>query len=303
MNYDRNGALIETMVDGVDAPKRGKVRDIYVFDDCLVMVATDRISAFDCVMPNGIPDKGKVLTAMSKFWFELFDWLPNHLVSMDVSRYPEPMRPYAKDLSGRSMLVKKLDVVPVECVARGYLIGSGWKDYQRIGSICGISLKAGYVLASKLEVPIFTPATKAEQGEHDENISFAHIVELIGADIAAQLRENTIRLYGDAADYAAARGIIIADTKFEFGMNGDGLILIDEVLTPDSSRFWPADQYEAGKNPPNLDKQFVRDHLETLDWDKSPPAPELPDEIVVKTREKYLKAYEQLTGTELELAG
>lgn len=302
MNYDRNGALIETMVDGVDAPKRGKVRDIYVFDDCLVMVATDRISAFDCVMPNGIPDKGKVLTAMSKFWFELFDWLPNHLVSMDVSRYPEPMRPYAKDLSGRSMLVKKLDVVPVECVARGYLIGSGWKDYQRTGSICGISLRAGYVLASKLEVPIFTPASKAEQGEHDENISFAHVVELIGADTAAQLQENTIRLYGDAADYAAARGIIIADTKFEFGMNGDGLILIDEVLTPDSSRFWLADQYEAGKNPPNLDKQFVRDHLETLDWDKSPPAPELPDEIVVKTREKYLKAYEQLTGTELELA-
>lgn len=299
MNYDRNGALIESAIAGLPEPNRGKVRDIYEFEDTLLLVASDRLSAFDVVMPNGIPDKGKVLNCMSKFWFDLFDFMPNHYITMDPAEYPEVTHPYADDLRDRSMLVKKLDPLPVEAVARGYLIGSGWKDYQRSGSVCGISLKAGYAMASQLEDALFTPAYKAPKGEHDENITFAKTIELVGADTAATVRDYTLKLYTAAAKFAREKGIIIADTKFEFGRDGENIILIDEVLTPDSSRFWPVSQYEVGSSPPSFDKQFVRDWLETANWDKSPPAPELPDEVVEKTREKYLTAYESLTGSAL----
>ncbi len=299
MQYDSNGALTSTRIEGLPEPKRGKVRDIYDLGDSLLMVATDRISAFDVVMPNGIPDKGKVLTSISTFWFNHFDWMPNHIIATEVRDFPESLRRYEKDLEKRSMLVKKCDAMPVECVARGYLIGSGWKDYQRNGSVCGIELRAGYQLASKLEKPIFTPAFKAEQGEHDENITYARAVELVGADRAAELRERTLKLYSAGAEYALTKNIIIADTKFEFGMYEGKIILIDEVLTPDSSRFWPAEGYKVGKNPPSLDKQFVRDYLESLDWDKTAPGPTLPEDVVARTREKYLQAYAQLTGSEL----
>ncbi len=296
MKYDHNKALLASQIPGLPEPKRGKVRDIYDLGDTLLLVATDRISAFDCVMPNGIPDKGRVLTAMSRFWFELMDWMPNHLISMEPADYPAPAQAVAADLAGRSMLVRKTQVVPVECVARGYLVGSGWKEYQKSGSVCGIPLKPGYVQADKLENPIFTPAFKAEQGEHDENISFARMVEITDADTAAQLREHTLKIYAQAADYAAERGIIIADTKFEFGRDGDDIILIDEVLTPDSSRFWPADKYRTGTNPPSLDKQFVRDYLESVGFNKNPPAPELPDDVVNNTRAKYLDALQCISG-------
>ncbi len=299
MKYDQHGALIRSEIAGLPEPRRGKVRDIYELDDTLLLVATDRISAFDCVMPNGIPDKGKVLTALSRFWFEMLDWMPNHLISMDPEAYPETLAPYRDDLRGRSMLVRRTEPLPVECVCRGYLIGSGWKDYQRTGSVCGIPLAAGYKLAGKIEPPIFTPAYKAQQGEHDENITYDRVVELVGADTAVTLRDNTLKLYSAGADYARSKGIIIADTKFEFGVRDDEIILIDEVLTPDSSRFWPADDYRTGISPPSLDKQFVRDYLETQDWDKSPPAPELPEEIVVNTRKKYIEAYERLSGKSL----
>ena len=296
MKYDRNQALLESGIPGLPAPRRGKVRDIYDVGDALLLVATDRISAFDVVMPNGIPDKGRVLTAMSLFWFQLLDFVPNHLISADPADYPEAARPFAADLKGRSMLVKKARVVPVECVARGYLVGSGWKEYQVSGSVCGIHLRHNYALADKLDKPIFTPAYKAEQGEHDENINYARVVQVAGAETAARLREYTLRLYATAADYAAKHGILIADTKFEFGMHGSGLMLIDEVLTPDSSRFWPAAEYRSGQNPPSLDKQFVRDWLESVNFHKQPPAPDLPDEVVRKTREKYLGALQALTG-------
>jgi phosphoribosylaminoimidazole-succinocarboxamide synthase len=285
----------------IGEPTRGKVRDIYDLGDTLLFVATDRISAFDCVMPNGIPDKGKVLTNLSLFWFDFMDWMPNHLISADVAEYPEQLKPYAKDLQGRSMIVRKADPLPVECIARGYIIGSGWKDYQKTGKICGIELKSGYRQAEKLEDAIFTPSTKAEQGIHDENISFEQAVEIVGKETADKLKELTLKVYTAAADYAAEKGIILADTKFEFGMYEGQIILIDEVLTPDSSRFWPADKYEVGCSPPSLDKQFVRDYLETLDWDKTPPAPELPRDIVMKTREKYLDAYRRLAGRDLEI--
>jgi len=299
MDYDRHGALVRTAIPGLPPPKRGKVRDIYDLGESYLMVATDRISAFDVVMPNGIPDKGKVLSSISEFWFQHFSWMPNHILTTDVRKYPAVLQPYAKDLARRSMLVKKAQPLPVECVARGYLIGSGWKDYQRTGSVCGISLKAGYAQAAKLESPIFTPAFKAEQGEHDENITYARTVELVGAECAATLRERTLELYSKGAEYARSRGIIIADTKFEFGLLAGQIILIDEVLTPDSSRFWPADQYAVGSNPPSLDKQYVRDYLESLNWNKTPPGPELPAEVVERTREKYLQAYRELTGQNL----
>jgi len=301
MKRDANGALLGTEIPGLPEPLRGKVRDIYDLGESLLFVATDRISAFDCVMPNGIPDKGKVLTGLSLFWFAFMDWLPNHLITADVDEYPDILADAKEDLRGRSMLVKKAQPMPVECIARGYIIGSGWKDYQATGSICGIPLKTGYRQADKLEEPIFTPSTKAEQGLHDENISFDKAVELVGKDLAERMRGLTLKIYSTAAEHAAKRGIILADTKFEFGILDGELILIDEVLTPDSSRFWPADEYEVGCSPPSLDKQFVRDYLETLDWGKTPPAPELPNDIVNKTRGKYLDAYERIAGEPLEL--
>jgi len=301
MKRDSNGALMETAISGLPEPRRGKVRDIYDLGDSLLFVATDRISAFDCVMPNGIPDKGKVLTGLSLFWFDFMDWIPNHLITADVDEYPGILADAREDLRGRSMLVKKAEPMPVECIARGYIIGSGWKDYQKTGSICGIELRGGYRQAEKLDEPIFTPSTKAEQGLHDENISFEKAVDLVGLELAERMRDLTLKIYSTAAEHAAKRGIILADTKFEFGIMDGELILIDEVLTPDSSRFWPADEYEVGCSPPSLDKQFVRDYLETLDWDKTPPAPELPDGIVSRTREKYLDAYERIAGKPLEL--
>jgi len=300
MKYDTNDALIQSSIPGLPPPRRGKVRDIYDTGDALILVATDRISAFDCVMPNGIPDKGKVLTALSLFWFELLDWMPNHLITADVKQFPEAAQACAADLDGRAMLVQKATAVPVECVARGYLVGSGWQEYQKNGCVCGIPLRPGYVQAEKLESPIYTPAYKAEQG-HDENISFAQVVELAGAEVAAKLRELSLKIYTAAADYAAGRGVIIADTKFEFGFDQDrNLILIDEVLTPDSSRFWPSEQYKTGGNPPSLDKQFVRDYLDSIDFDKTPPAPELPGDVVAKTRAKYLEALTKIAGTGLD---
>ncbi len=297
MQYDRNHALLQSSIPGLAEPRRGKVRDIYDLGDQLLLVATDRISAFDCVMPNGIPDKGKVLTQISLFWFELMDWMPNHLISADPADFPAPAKALAADLAGRSMLVKKANNLAVECIARGYLVGSGWKEYREAGTVCGLQLRPGYVQAAKLDAPIYTPSFKAEMGEHDENITFEQTVEMVGEETANALRANTLKLYTTAADYAAAKGIIIADTKFEFGLDTDGtMILIDEVLTPDSSRFWPADLYCTGSNPPSLDKQFVRDYLESIHFNKTPPAPDLPDDVVGKTREKYLDALRGLSG-------
>jgi phosphoribosylaminoimidazole-succinocarboxamide synthase len=299
MKYDKNKALLETEMDGVPQPRRGKVRDIYDMGDSLLFIATDRISAFDVVMPNGIPDKGKVLTGLSLFWFDLMKWMPNHLVTADVSKYPEKLRKYSKDLQGRSMLVKKASPLAIECIVRGYITGSGWKDYQKTGTVCGIALRKGYKQAEKLDEALFTPSTKAELGTHDENISIEKAREIVGAKFADKAKELSLKVYNTAADYAKTKGIILADTKFEFGILNDELILIDEVLTPDSSRFWPADQYILGGSPPSLDKQFVRDYLESLNWDKTPPAPELPDSIVMKTRDKYLDAYRRITGESL----
>lgn len=282
--------------------RRGKVRDVYDLGDSLLIVATDRISAYDVVMPNGIPDKGKILTAISLFWFERFGReFENHLIASDVAKYPANVQPYRDQLEGRSMLVRKAKVVPIECVARGYLAGSGWKEYQKTQTVCGIKLPAGLKQCDKLPQPIFTPATKEESG-HDINISYEEMVRRVGEPLARPLRERTLSLYTQAADYARGRGVIIADTKFEFGQLPDGrLILIDEVLTPDSSRFWPADQYSPGKDQPSFDKQFVRNYLEAQPWDKTPPAPELPPDVVEGTRLRYLEAYERLTGKRLAL--
>jgi phosphoribosylaminoimidazole-succinocarboxamide synthase len=284
--------------------RRGKVRDVYDLDDrMLLIVATDRISAYDCVMPNGIPGKGKILTALSLFWFEKFAAdFENHLIATDVKDYPQDVQPYADELEGRSMLVKKASVVPIECVARGYLAGSGWKEYQQSRTVCGIPLPPGLRQSEKLPSgPIFTPATKETSG-HDINISYQSAAQRIGEPLAARLRERTLSLYSRAADYAAARGIIIADTKFEFGLLSDGkLILVDEVLTPDSSRFWPAAGYRPGADQPSFDKQYVRNYLESLTWDKTPPAPPLPDEVVEGTRRRYLEAYENVTGKTLSI--
>ncbi len=298
MKYDSNGALLATSIPGLPEPHRGKVRDIYDLGDSLLFVATDRISAFDCVMPNGIPEKGKVLTQMSLFWFELLSWMPNHLLCWDAAQFPASLKAVAGDLAGRSLIVKKARTIPLECIVRGYLIGSGWKDYRKNGRVCGIPLPAGYQQAQKLEEPLFTPSTKADSG-HDENISFETAVELVGREKAEKVRECTLRIYKEAAAHAEKCGIILADTKFEFGDFNGEVILIDEVLTPDSSRFWPKSDYRVGCSPPSLDKQFVRDYLESLDWDKTPPAPALPEEIVMKTREKYVEALKALSGKTL----
>ncbi|MBE6398920.1 MAG: phosphoribosylaminoimidazolesuccinocarboxamide synthase [Lentisphaerae bacterium] len=298
MQYGANGALLGTELPGIKLINRGKVRDIYDLGDALLFVATDRLSAFDVVMSTGVPRKGEVLTQISLFWFDLLKDVPNHLISADVSTREE-LRPYVKDLQGRSLIVKKAKVLPVECIVRGYLVGSGWKDYQKTGEVSGLKLRAGYKQASKLDEPLFTPSTKAAIGDHDEAISFEGVAELIGEAKAAKLRELALHIYTTARDYAAERGIIVADTKFEFGEIDGEIILVDEVLTPDSSRFWPADEYVEGTSPVSLDKQFVRDYLESLDWDKNPPAPELPDEVVNKTSAKYLDAYRMLTGKDL----
>ena len=300
MKYDLNHALIESSIPGLPQPRRGKVRDIYDLGEALLLVATDRISAFDCVMPNGIPDKGRVLTGISRFWFELFTWMPNHVISMDVRDYPSAAQGVAADLVGRSMLVQKARTLAVECIARGYLVGSGWKEYQKNGMVCGMPLRPGYVQADKLDEAIFTPSYKAEQGEHDENITYEEVIRMTDPRTAAALRGNTLRLYSEARDCAATRGIIIADTKFEFGLDPNGrMILIDEVLTPDSSRFWPAESYATGSNPPSLDKQFVRDYLDAIGFNHQPPTPVLPADVVEKTRRKYLDAYQALTGKAL----
>jgi len=274
---------------------RGKVRDIYDLGDQLLIVATDRISAFDVIMPNPIPDKGSVLNQISRFWFEkMEDIVSNHMISTEVEDFPRECQKYRDFLEGRTMLVKKVQPLPVECVVRGYLSGSGWRDYKETGEICGVRLAPGMVESSRLDKPIFTPATKEELGAHDENIPFEKVAKKIGRDMAEKVREISIAIYKEAWNLADKRGIIIADTKFEFGLLGDALILIDELLTPDSSRFWPQDQYKPGRPQKSFDKQFLRDYLQTLDWDKSPPAPELPLEIIEKTRRKYLEAYSRL---------
>jgi phosphoribosylaminoimidazole-succinocarboxamide synthase len=280
---------------------RGKVRDIYDLGDRLLIVATDRISAFDVVMPNPIPDKGRILTQLSKFWFDLTKQIvPNHVISAKVEDYPKDCQPYQEMLRGRSMLVTKTEVLPVECVVRGYLSGSGWEEYRKKGEICGIRIPRNLVESSKLEEPIFTPATKAELGLHDENITFGKMEKVVGKELAQRLKTLSIAIYSKARDVAEKKGIIIADTKMEFGIKDGKLILIDELLTPDSSRFWPKDEYQPGGPQKSFDKQFLRDYLLSIRWDKSPPAPQLPDEIVRKTREKYLEAYERLVGRPLQ---
>ena len=297
MKYDKNRALLSSSIPGLPEPKRGKVRDVYDLGDTLLFVATDRLSAFDVIMPNGVPDKGRVLTQLSLFWFRFFSDVPNHLVTADVAEYPAVLKPYAADLAGRSMIVKKLDMVPVECIARGYLVGSGWAEYRKQGTVCSQALRAGYVQADKLDEAIFTPSMKAELGEHDENISVAELERRVGKDMADGLGALTMKLYNGAAEHGRARGVIIADTKFEFGLGADGaLVLADEVLTPDSSRFWPAADYRTGANPPSLDKQFVRDWLDAVHFNHEPPAPEIPDDIVEKTRARYLEALRVLAG-------
>ncbi len=292
--------LVSTEIPELELLRRGKVRDIYELDHRLLIVATDRLSAFDVVLADGIPGKGKVLTQLSCFWFDrLRHVVDNHLVTADVNRMPALLRPYADQLVGRSMFVRRADRFDVECVVRGYLIGSGWADYRRTGAVCGIELPRGLRLADRLPEPIFTPATKADEG-HDENVSFDHMAQIVGSEWALRLRAVSLRLYSQAASYARTRGIIIADTKFEFGLIDGELILIDEALTPDSSRFWPADAYAPGASPPSFDKQFVRDYLSTLDWDKSSPGPGLPPQIVRKTGDKYREAFEVLTGRTLD---
>src|SRR6185503_229456 len=294
-----NDVVLETNLSGLTLARRGKVRDVYDLGQHLLIVATDRISAFDYILGSGIPDKGKVLTQISAFWFDhIGDLVPHHVVAVDVDQFPAVTRPHKDVLRGRSMLVKKTEPLQVECVARGYISGSGWKDYQRTGSVCGIPLPPGLRESDRLPTSIFTPATKAESG-HDENISEAQAGEIVGHDLIRRLRDLTLEIYARGVDHAAECGIIIADTKFEFGMVGSQLILIDEVLTPDSSRFWPKDTYEPGKSQFSFDKQFVRDHLETIGWNKQPPVPALPDDVVERTRDKYLEAYKRLTGRPL----
>jgi phosphoribosylaminoimidazole-succinocarboxamide synthase len=289
--------LYESSLQSLSLRGRGKVRDIYdIDDDHMLIVTTDRLSAFDCILPDPIPGKGRVLTSVSNFWFgKLKDIVPNHLSGLTLDRVISDPAERAQ-VEGRGIVVKKLKPLPVEAVVRGYLIGSGWKDYQKTGAVCGIALPPGLQLAEKLPEPIFTPSTKAEFGHHDENISFDRTVELVGRDLADEVRRISLKLYTEAAAYALDRGIIIADTKFEFGLDASGrLYLIDEALTPDSSRFWPVDQYRVGISPPSFDKQFVRDYLETLTWNKQPPAPHLPPEVIAKTAEKYREAEERLT--------
>ncbi len=291
--------LLQIELPGIPKVKSGKVREVFDLGDSLLFVASDRISAFDCIMPNGIPRKGEVLTQISHFWFDQTEKLvSNHRLAKADDALPAVLQPFADKVARRSMIVKKSQPLAIECVVRGYLAGSGWKEYKTSQTVCGIKLPAGLKESSELPEPIFTPATKAETG-HDENISFEEAVKIVGKDIAEKARDLSLKIYNFARDYARQRGIIIADTKFEFGIYNGELILIDEVLTPDSSRFWPADQYQPGKGQPSFDKQFVRDYLETLDWDKTPPAPALPNEIVMKSQAKYLEAYERLTGKKL----
>jgi phosphoribosylaminoimidazole-succinocarboxamide synthase len=290
----------ETQLPGIQLHSRGKVRDVYqVGEDQLLVVATDRLSAFDVVMAEGIPDKGRVLTQLSLFWFNLFKDIPSHVLTADINEYPSELRPFSDQLAGRSMLVKKAKPFPIECVARGYLAGSGWKDYRASGSVCGVRLPAGLQESSIIDRPIFTPATKAVTG-HDENINWEHTVEVVGRETAETLRDYTLDLYTRARAYAAERNILIADTKLEWGIWNGEVILIDEVLTPDSSRFWPKDGYAPGKSQPSFDKQYVRDYLESLKWNKQPPPPPLPAEVVHKTAEKYRDAYRLLTGHSLD---
>ena len=293
-----DNTLLQLDLPGVPKVRSGKVREMFDLGDRLLMVASDRISAYDVVMPNGIPRKGEVLTMFSHFWFNrVADLVPNHLLANADEPLPEAVQSHADQIGRRAMVVKKAQPLAIECVVRGYLAGSGWKEYQKQGTVCGISLPDGLENSSQLPDPIFTPATKAEEG-HDENINFDEAVNIVGKNIAEQARELSIELYKRGRDHAAEKGIIIADTKFEFGIFEGELILIDEVLTPDSSRFWPADLYAPGRSQPSFDKQFVRDYLETLDWDKTPPGPELPAEIVQKTSEKYIEAYTRVTGLE-----
>jgi len=290
-------SVIRTEFNNLELIHRGKVRDLYQVEDKLLMVATDRISAFDVVMEDPIPNKGKVLTRLSLFWFDfLGDILPNHLITADVDKYPSACQPYLKELRGRSMLVKKAEPLPIECIVRGYLSGSFWKAYQKDTNVCGFTLPPGMIESDKFDKPLFTPSTKADLGEHDENISIAKMEELVGKEEAAKIIDVSMKLYQKAADYALSRGIIIADTKFELGWYEGELILIDEVLTPDSSRFWPLDKYTPGTGQPSFDKQFLRDYLATLDWDKKVPAPALPEEILVKTAARYEEAVDKIIG-------
>ena len=299
MNSTNNPVILETDLQGVARHARGKVRDVYSLGDRLLIIATDRISAFDYILATGIPDKGRVLTQLSIFWFDfLRDVTPTHFLTANLAEYPPEFRKSPDEVEGRSMLVKRAKMIEIECVARGYISGSGWKEYQQQGTVCGIKLPSGLKESDKLPEPIFTPATKAQTG-HDENVSFEHVVSLIGHDLAARLRDLTLEIYARAARYAETRGIIIADTKFEFGFVGDELVLGDEVLTPDSSRFWPAETYKPGGAQFSFDKQFVRDYLESIRWNKQPPAPGLPNEVAAKTGEKYRQAYQILTGREL----
>ncbi len=291
----RSEILFETNFKDLNLRGRGKVRDIYDFGDRLLIVATDRISAFDVVMKDPIPDKGRILTQISKFWFDFTkEIVSNHLISTDVEEFPNECQKYRESLIGRSMLVLKADPLPVECVVRGYLSGSGWEEYKKTGKICGISIPEGLLESSKLEQPIFTPATKAEIGKHDENITFDEMERIVGKGVAEKLKSLSIAIYEKARDYAEKRGIIIADTKMEFGLSHGEIILIDELLTPDSSRFWPKDEYKPGGPQKSFDKQYLRDYLISINWNKTPPPPELPQEVIEKTREKYLEAYQRL---------
>jgi phosphoribosylaminoimidazole-succinocarboxamide synthase len=291
-----SGVVLRTELPGIPLVRRGKVRDLYDLGEHFLVVATDRISAFDVVLPNGIPDKGKVLTKLSSFWFRLLD-VPNHLITDDLGRMPKALHRFEKELRGRSMLVEKLKMFPVECVVRGYLVGSGWNDYRRSGGVCGIQLPPGLRESDRLPEAIFTPSTKAEEG-HDENIGFAEVEKTVGADRARELRQKTLEVYRAAVEHGLSKGIIIADTKLEWGLRPEGgpVVLGDEVLTPDSSRFWAGDGYEPGKAQASLDKQYVRDYLLGLDWDRTPPGPELPEKVVAETSRRYREIYERLTG-------
>jgi len=296
-----NHAVYETHFQGLKLVARGKVRDIYDLGDRLLIVATDRLSAFDVVMAEPIPDKGRILTAISAFWFEMLgNVVPNHVISLDPAEFPQACQPYAQDLAGRSMLVVKAEPLPIECIVRGYLAGSGFADYKKTGQVCGHALPPGLPEAARLEAPIFAPSTKAERGTHDENITLDQARKLVGAELADEVARISLALYTKARDIAEAKGIILADTKFEFGLKNGKLLLIDEALTPDSSRFWPKDQYAPGRSQPSFDKQFVRDYLSTLDWDKTPPPPPLPAEVIERTAEKYREALRLLTGKTLK---
>jgi phosphoribosylaminoimidazole-succinocarboxamide synthase len=293
--------LLECNLPGIPKLRSGKVREVFDLGDCLLIVATDRISAFDCILPTAIPRKGEVLTQMSVFWYDVLDFIPNHFITARFEAFPSILKPFEEQLVGRSMLVRKAKPLPVECVARGYIAGSGWKEYLAQGTVGGHEVPIGLKQSGKLPKTLFTPSTKAESG-HDENITWKQCRAVLGDELAIQVRDQTIELYEHGCAHAAQAGILIADTKFEFGIADDQVILIDECLTPDTSRFWPSDSWQPGTNPPSFDKQFVRDFLETLDWDKTPPAPSLPAEVAEKTSKKYIEAYEKLTGRKLPTA-